>query len=61
MPEVTIHSIIVGINCVTCVQQMPRLSAKVLHGLMPQEHSHNVHGGGHFAHFLAAESPQNFL
>jgi len=60
MPEVTIHSIIVGINCVTCVQ-MPRLSAKVLHGLMPQEHSHNMHGGGHFAHFLAAGSPKNLL
>ena len=42
---------------VICMQ-VPWVSAKVLHRLMPQAHLHVVEGGGHFAYYACTKQSQ---
>ena len=38
--------------------QVPWVSAKVLHRLMPHAHLHIVEGGGHFAYYACSKESQ---
>jgi len=38
--------------------QVPWVSAKVLHRLMPEAHLHIVEGGGHFAYYASSKDSQ---